>query len=253
MNATGELHSQLAPDGVRTITFGHPAHNSFPAHQLQALIAALDTSAQDDATRSILLTSVGDRTFCAGANLDELLAIVDQESAEQFFMGFANLILAMRRCPKPIVVVVQGKAIGGGVGIAAAADYCIATPAAAVKLSELSIAIGPFVILPALVRKLGLAAASEMSIDTEWHGAEWAHARGLYQRLCPTPAEARAAGLALAQRLAGHSLKASAELKQTLWHGTRHWPMLLAERASVSGRLVLTEEAKTALAAFKKK
>jgi len=253
MNPNGQLLSQLSSAGVRTITFGHPAHNSFPTHQLQALVAALDSASQDDATRSILLRSHGERTFCAGANLDELLAITGRESGQQFFMGFANLLMAMRRCTKPIVVAVQGKAIGGGVGIAAAADYCLATEAASIKLSELVIAIGPFVILPALVRKMGVAAASELSIDTEWHDAAWAQSKGLYQRVFPTNEEMFSAASTLATKLAAYSLQATAELKKTLWHGTDHWPALLKERAGVSGRLVLTEEAKKALAAFKRK
>lgn len=253
MTPNGQLLSQLSPVGVRTITFGHPAHNSFPAHQLRSLIAALDSASQDDATRSILLRSAGDRTFCAGANLDELLAINDQKSGQEFFMGFANLLLAMRRCRKPVVVAVQGKAIGGGVGIAAAADYCFATEAASIKLSELSIAIGPFVILPALVRKMGVAAASELSIDTEWHDAAWAQRKGLYQRVFTSNEEMYAAAGTLAVKLAAYSLLATSELKQTLWHGTNHWPSLLAERAGVSGRLVLTDEAKKALSAFKRK
>lgn len=253
MNSKGELLSQLSPNGVRTITFSHPAHNSFPAQQLQAVVAALDTAAVDEETRVIILRSAGERTFCAGANLDELLAITDQASAKAFFMGFANLILAMRRCPKPIIVAVQGKAIGGGVGIAAAADYCLATEAASIKLSELAIAIGPFVILPALIRKMGIAAASELSIDTEWHDAAWAHGKGLYQRVYPNAAELYAAAQALANKLAGYSLTAAAELKKTLWQDTHHWPGLLEERAGVSGRLVLGEEAKAALAKFKQK
>lgn len=253
MNPNGQLLSQLSPAGVRTINFGHPAHNSFPAHQLRALIAALDSASQDDSTRSILLRSHGERTFCAGANLDELLDITDQASGQQFFMGFANLLLAMRRCQKPIIVAVQGKAIGGGVGIAAAADYCLATEAASIKLSELAIAIGPFVILPALVRKMGVAAASELSIDTEWHDAAWAKRKGLYQRIFASNEEMFAAADALANKLAAYSLQASAELKKTLWHGTNHWPSLLEERAGVSGRLVLTDEAKEALSAFKRK
>lgn len=253
MNPRGELLSQLSPTGVRTITFSHPAHNSFPAHQLQAVVASLDTAANDDDTRVIVLRSAGDRTFCAGANLDELLAISDESNAKAFFMGFANLILAMRRCPRPIIVAVQGKAIGGGVGIAAAADYCLATEAASIKLSELAIAIGPFVILPALIRKMGIAAASELSIDTEWHDAAWAQSKGLYQQVYPTSTELYAAAQALANKLAGYSLTASAELKKTLWQDTRHWPGLLEERAGVSGRLVLGEEAKAALAKFKSK
>lgn len=252
MLTTGTIDQNDA-NGVRTLTFSHPSHNSFPGHQLSALIEAFDVAGQDDAVRAIILRSGGERTFCAGANLDELLAITNADNAKIFFMGFANLILAMRRCPKPIVVAVQGKAIGGGVGIAAAADYCLATEAASIKLSELAIAIGPFVILPALVRKFGVAAATEMSLDTEWHDAQWAHAKGLYQRVYTDPASLFAAAETLATRLASYSLKASAELKQTLWHGTDHWPALLDERAGVSGRLVLTEEAKAALAKFKRK
>lgn len=253
MNPQGELHSQLSSTGVRTIVFSHPAHNSFPAHQLAGVVAALDAAAKDDNTKVVLLRSGGTRTFCAGANLDELLAVSDEVRAKDFFMGFANLLLAMRRCPKPIVVAVQGKAIGGGVGIASAADYCLATAAASIKLSELAIAIGPFVILPALVRKMGIAATTELSIDTEWHDAAWAQAKGLYQKVFPTHEALNDAAAELTTKLAGYSLKASAELKKTLWHGTDHWPKLLDERAGVSGRLVLTEEAQRALSAFKKK
>lgn len=253
MNPNGELTSQLRHGGVRTITFGHPAHNSFPTHQLQALVAAISAAGDDSDTKAILLRSQGERTFCAGANLDELLAIEDETSGKEFFMGFARVILAMRACPKPIVVLVQGKAIGGGVGIAAAADYCLATEAASIKLSELAIAIGPFVILPALMRKMGVAAASELSLDTEWHPAAWAAERGLYQRVFATPAELSTAGNDLAEKLATYSPHAAKELKRSLWAGTRHWPGLLEARAGVSGKLVLTEEAKAALSKFKKK
>ena len=253
MNPTGELTSQISASGVRSITFGHPAHNSFPSNQLKALVAAISAAGDDEDTKCILLRSMGDRTFCAGANLDELLAIEDEATGKEFFMGFGRLLLAMRECPKPIVVAVQGKAIGGGVGIAAAADYCLATTAASIKLSELAIAIGPFVILPALQRKMGVAAASEMCLDTEWHTAEWAHEKGLFQRLYGTPAELYDAAMVLATKLAGHSSQASAALKQALWEGTRGWPYLIEERAETSGRLVLTEPAKAALAKFKKK
>ena len=253
MNPKGELTSQLSATGVRSITFGHPAHNSFPSNQLTALVAAISAAGNDEDTRCILLRSMGNGTFCAGANLDELLELKDAETAKEFFMGFGRLILAMRDCPKPIVVAVQGKAIGGGVGIAAAADYCLATTSASVKLSELSIAIGPFVILPALRRKLGLAATGELCLDTEWHSAEWAHAHGLYQRLYTTQTELDAAAAALTGKLAKHSLEAAKALKSALWEGTRGWPYLIEERAETSGRLVLTEPARAALAKFKKK
>jgi methylglutaconyl-CoA hydratase len=253
MNPNGEINSQLMPSGVRHITFSHPAHNSFPSNQLRAVVAAIDAAGNDEDTRCILLRSGGERTFCAGANLDELLAIDDRKGGKEFFMGFGNLLLAMRACPKPIVVAVQGKAIGGGVGIAAAADYCLATEAASIKLSELAIAIGPFVILPALRRKMGTAATSELCLDTEWHNAKWAHEKGLYQRLYPTYEELNTAAEELSTKLARYSPQASAELKKALWEGTRGWPYLIEERAEISGRLVLTAEAKQALAKFKKK
>lgn len=252
MNASGELSSQVQPNGVRTILFGHPAHNSFPSSQLKAAAAAIEAAGNDEATRCIVFRSQGERTFCAGANLDELLAIEEPVQAKEFFMGFARLILAMKNCPKPIIVAVQGKAIGGGVGIAAAADYCLATEAASIKLSELSIAIGPFVIMPALVRKLGVSAAGQMSWDTEWHSAKWAHQHGLYQRLLPNFVSLHQATDELAEKLAGHSPRAAAKLKETLWFGTSNWPKVLEERAEVSGSLVLSPDAKAALAKFKK-
>ena len=159
----------------------------------------------------------------------------------------------MAYCLNSVVILVKDKAMGGVVGIVAAADYSLATEAASVKLSEQAIAIGPVIILPALVRKMGVAAATELSIDTEWHDARWAQSKGLYQRLYATPSELTEAAQALTTKLASYSLKASGELKATLWHGTNHWPTLLEERAGVSGRLVLSEEAKAALSAFKTK
>ncbi len=240
-------------NGITTITFGHPAHNSIPSDLLADIVAAFDAAGSDPATRAVLLRSSGERTFCAGANFDELLSIEDFETGRAFFMGFASVILAMRRCPKPVVVAVQGKAVGGGVGIAAAADYCLATRYASVKLSELAIAIGPFVILPAVARKIGVAAATELSLDTEWHDPQWAADRGLFQRVFDTQEEMMTAARALCEKLAGYSPEASAQLKRTLWADTDHWPELLAERAGVSGRLVLGEAARTALNAFKGK
>jgi methylglutaconyl-CoA hydratase len=252
MNNTGQIDLSLT-DEVAHITFSHPAHNSMPSHLLAGLVATLDRAGSNDAIRSILLRSGGERTFCAGANLDELLAIEDAETGKAFFMGFASVILAMRRCPKPIVVAVQGKAIGGGVGIAAAADYCLATTAAQVKLSELAIAIGPFVILPALTRKMGVAAASELCLDTEWHGAQWAKDCGLFQRVYNDTETLYTEAEALARKLANYSPKATSRLKKSLWSGTDHWPQLLAERARITGSLVLEDEAKKALEKFKSK
>ena len=252
MTPNGSVISEPRAGFVR-ITFAHPAHNSMPSTLLAELVRHIDAAAEDAAVRAILIRSAGDGTFCAGANLDELLAIQDEQQGKEFFMGFANVILAMRRCPKPVVVAVQGKAIGGGVGIAAAADYTLGCRAAEVKLSELAIAIGPFVILPALVRKMGTAAAGELCFDTEWHEARWAREHDLYQRVYAGPEELFREARLLMLRLAKYSPGAARELKRTLWAGTDHWPELLAERAGVTGRLVLQADAKAALAKFKQK
>lgn len=239
--------------GFARIVFAHPSHNSMPSHLLAELVEKIDAAAANDAVHAILLRSAGEGTFCAGANLDELLAIGDEEAGRDFFMGFANVILAMRRCPKPIVVAVQGKAIGGGVGIAAAADYTLGCRGAEVKLSELAIAIGPFVILPALIRKMGVAAASELCLDTEWHDAKWARERNLYQHVYDGPEELFREARVFTKRLAERSPAALSRLKESLWEGTDHWPEELARRAAITGSLVLTDEAKTALARFKGK
>ncbi|MCP9237032.1 enoyl-CoA hydratase/isomerase family protein [Lewinella sp. JB7] len=252
MTQQGNITTELRM-GFARIVFSHPSHNSMPSHLLADLVRHIDEAAANPAVRAVLLRSAGDDTFCAGANLDELLAIKDEATGKDFFMGFANVILAMRRCPKPIVVAVQGKAIGGGVGIAAAADYTLGCKGAQVKLSELAIAIGPFVILPALIRKMGVAAASELCLDTEWHDSRWAREKGLYQRVYAGPEELFREARLLAKRLAEHSPAASSRLKQSLWSGTDHWPQELANRAAVTGTLVLTDEAKNALAKFKKK
>ena len=252
MSNQGSVISDPRDNWIRII-FSHPAHNSMPAHLLDELVRHIDAAGRNPEVKAILLRSAGEETFCAGANFDELMALQDEESAREFFMGFANVILAMRRCPKPIVVAVQGKAIGGGVGIAAAADYCLGCRAAQVKLSELAIAIGPFVILPALERKLGLAATSEMCLDTEWKEAKWAREKGLYQKVYDGPEELYRNARVFVIRLASRSTTAAAQLKRSLWSGTDHWPELLAERAGVTGNLVLQPDAKAALAQFKKK
>jgi methylglutaconyl-CoA hydratase len=249
---TGSITTEVRL-GFARIVFSHPAHNSMPSPLLAELVRHIDEAANNPAVGAIMIRSGGDGTFCAGANLDELLAIGDEESGRKFFMGFANVILAIRRCPKPIVVAVQGKAIGGGVGIAAAADYTLGCRGAQIKLSELAIAIGPFVILPALIRKMGAAATSELCLDTEWHDSQWAHAHNLYQRVYAGPEELFREARILTKRLGERSPSALHQLKRSLWAGTDHWPELLAERANVTGTLVLQDAAKEALAKFKKK
>ncbi len=241
-------------NGVMTIEFSHPQSNSLPGPLLEALAHAIHGAGNDHEVKVIVIRSSGERAFCAGASFDELKAIETAEQGLHFFSGFAHLINAMRKCPKFIIVRIQGKCVGGGVGIAAAADYAIAVEGAEVKLSELAIGIGPFVVGPAVERKIGLAAFSSLSIDaTMWRDAEWARRRGLYAELHGRVAEMDESIHRLASNLAHSNPEAMALLKANFWKGTEHWDQLLLERAAISGRLVLSPFSRTAIHSFKKK
>jgi methylglutaconyl-CoA hydratase len=241
-------------NGVRSIEFFHPQSNSLPGRLLEALTHEVHGAGNDPATRVIVLRSGGERAFCAGASFDELLAIENAEQGLEFFSGFAHLINAMRKCPKFIILRVQGKCVGGGVGLASAADYAIATEAAEVKLSELAIGIGPFVVGPVVERKIGPAAFSSLTIDaTNWRSAEWARRRGMYAEMHTSVAGMDEAIDRLAGKLAHSNPEAMALLKETFWKGTEHWDQLLLERAAISGRLVLSEFSRNAIGQFRKK
>jgi methylglutaconyl-CoA hydratase len=239
-------------NGVATITFYHPSHNSLPGLLLAKLAAAITEAGQNQVVKVLLLRSEGERTFCAGASFDELAAIENEEAGHRFFMGFANVINACRKCPKLIVGRVQGKAVGGGVGVASAVDYCFATKFANVKLSELAVGIGPFVVGPAVERKIGTSAMSQLAIDaTEWRSAQWAKDKGLYAEIYDD-AEAMDEAIAiLLQKLVKSNPEAMAMLKKIFWEGTEHWDQLLSERAGMSGKLVLSDFTRNAIAAFK--
>ena len=238
--------------GVAVITFAHPRSNSLPGAVLAELADTIRGLGNRSDVRVVVLGSAGDRAFCAGASFDELVAISDEAEGLRFFMGFANVINAMRSIPQLVIGRVQGKAVGGGVGVASAVDYCLATKHAAVKLSELAVGIGPFVVGPAVERKLGVSAMSQLAIDaTEWRSAEWAAARGLYASVYDDATALDVAVEALAGRLAASNPEAMAEMKATFWRGTEDWDDLLAERAAISGRLVLSDFTRQAIARFK--
>jgi methylglutaconyl-CoA hydratase len=247
----GSVTLQVNHAGAATIRFFHPAQNSLPSALLAALTAAIVQAGADATVKVIVLQSEGNRTFCAGASFDELLRISNAEEGTAFFNGFAGVINACRKVPKLIIARVQGKAVGGGVGLACAADYVLATTAAAIKLSELAIGIGPFVISPAVVRKIGMAAFSQLTIRaTEFQTAEWARQQGLYNEVYDTQEELDAATATLVNQLAGYHPEAMANLKQILWEGTENWDELLQERAAISGRLVLSDFTQQALRRF---
>jgi methylglutaconyl-CoA hydratase len=244
-----ETHGNIA-----TIEFFHPQSNSLPGVILGNLARAITEAGNIDDITVIILRSAGEKAFCAGASFDELVAISTDEEGKKFFSGFANVINAMRKCPKFIIGRIQGKAVGGGVGLASSVDYAFATEEAYVKLSELAVGIGPFVVGPAVQRKTGLSCFSQLAIDaTEWRSAEWAKSNGIYAEVYRSIEQMDEAIQTLAVRLSKSSPEAMAELKTIFWQGTEHWDTLLTERAAISGRLVLSDFTRNAINKFKAK
>ena len=235
--------------GVGTITFSHPKGNSLPGALLRELAACFDDAGARSDVAVVVLRRGGDGPFCAGASFDELRSIETAEQGTEFFSGFAHVLLAMRRCPRFVIARVQGKVAGGGVGLVAASEYAIATDAAAVRLSELAVGIGPFVVGPAIEHRIGRGPYAALAVDFEWRDAAWGERCGLYARL--TAARALDSDVdALARRLAAANPVAMAEMKRVFWEGTDHWSTLLLERAAISGRLVLSDHTRRAIAAF---
>ena len=229
-------------NGIGIIEFFHPKSNSLPSHILSQLAKIITEAGENSEIKVIILRSGGNRVFCAGASFDELLTIKDENQGKQFFSGFANIINSARKCPKFILGRIQGRSIGGGVGMAAATDYCFATKFASVKLSELAIGIGPFVVGPSIERKIGLSAFGQLTINaTEWHSAEWAKEKGLFAEVYDTVEKMDAAILILAEKLALSNPDSMKGLKQVMWEGTEHWDNLLLERAAMSGKWVLSD------------
>jgi methylglutaconyl-CoA hydratase len=246
------VRTEVDERGIGTVEFFHPASNSLPGHMLRGLASAISDAGTRDDICVIVLKSGGDRAFCAGASFDELVAISNEDEGLHFFSGFAMVINAIRTCPKFVIGRVQGKTVGGGVGLAAAADHCFATQFASVKLSELAVGIGPFVVGPAVERKLGVSGMATLAIDAKsWKSAQWAADHGLYSEVFDTAEALDEAVDRLAADLASSHPEAMSELKRVLWEGTEHWGDLLNERAAISGRLVLSDFTRNAIAAFK--
>jgi methylglutaconyl-CoA hydratase len=250
MNGNVSIQNQ---NGIATITFFHPQSNSMPGTLLRNLAQTITESGNNADIKVIILQSSGDKSFCAGASFDELIGIENFDQGKYFFSGFAAVINAMRKAPKFIIARIQGKAVGGGVGIAAAADYTVAHTSAQVKLSELAVGIGPFVVGPAVERKLGTSAFSQLAINaTAWQSAEWAQVHGLYTHVFNEIAAMDSAIETLSNTLAASNPQAMQMLKQIFWQGTEHWDHLLVERAQMSGTLVLSDFTRNAIQAFKK-
>lgn len=252
MDQLGTINTVIK-DKIATISFHHPAGNSFPSHLLQKLTAELNTLSTNSDISVIVLMSEGNGAFCGGASFDELVSINELESGTRFFSGFANVINSMRKCSKLIVGRIHGKAVGGGVGLAAACDYTFATKDALVKLSELAVGIGPFVIAPAVERKVGLQGLTEMTLNPQtWKSAEWAEKQGLYANVSEDASQMDERIQTFCLRISNYNPEALADMKKVLWEGTDHWSSLLYERAAISGSLVLSDYTKNFLSEFRK-
>lgn len=236
---------------ITTIEFYHPKGNSLPGTLLKGLAEAITKTGSDPESNVIILRSRGEKAFCAGASFDELLSINDFETGKRFFMGFANVINAIRTCPKFVVTRIQGKVVGGGVGLAAASDYVLAHETASLKLSELALGIGPFVVGPAVERKTGTGAFSTLSIDADWRNALWAKKHNIYKDIFETHEALDESVQKLAARLATFSPEAMKAMKKILWEGTEHWDSLLEKRAEISGKLVLSKHTRKKIQEFK--
>ena len=240
MNETGYVKTEYL-EGIKKITFFHPKGNSLPSELLTALACEITLSGKEPESRVIILQSEGEKVFCSGASFDELLSIKTHEEGRTFFLGFGNVILAMKNCPKMIIGRIQGKIVGGGLGIVSACDYTIAHQSASVRLSEFSLGIGPFVIASAVARKMGTAAFSRLTTDTEWYDSHWAKQNGLFYDVVDSIEELDNKVNKLSAKLAGYSPQAAGELKKLLWHGTDDWEQLIQQRAETVGNLVLSD------------
>jgi methylglutaconyl-CoA hydratase len=241
-------------NGIAEITFSHPQSNSLPGDLLRTLAAEIEMAGKDQLVKVILMKSEGEKTFCAGASFDELISIKTFDEGKLFFSGFAAVINAMRKAPKFVVARVQGKAVGGGVGLASAADITFAHESASVKLSELAVGIGPFVVGPAVERKIGKSAFAELTINaTEWRTAAWAKEKGMFAEVFGEIIDLDKAIDTLCEKLMQSNPEAMTKLKKIFWEGTEHWDTLLAERAAMSGELVLSEFTRRAIEKFKAK
>jgi len=250
--SNGSLYTNIQ-NKIATVEFYHPASNSMPSELLSRLTNTFNELSSNNEVHVIIFKSEKDTTFCAGASFDELIKISNLEEGKEFFLGFANVINAMRNCSKLIIGRVQGKAVGGGVGLAATCDYCFATEQASIKLSEFTIGIGPFVIAPTVERKIGVSALSELTLDaTHWKTAYWAQQKGLFARVFETIKDMDAEVEDLALKISKYNPEALMKMKKTLWKNTENWDELLKERAEISGKLVLSEFTRNALKKFKK-
>ncbi len=245
--------NQEIKNNISEITFGTQKSNSLPGEILELLAETILESGKDQSVKAILLKSEGEKAFCAGASFDELLEIEELEKSKIFFGGFAKVLNAMRSCGKLVIVRVQGKTTGGGVGIACAADYCFATKDSAMALTELNLGIGPFVIGPFVERKVGKSAYSAMSIDADFRSADWCEKHDVYHSVSENISEMDEEIKAFMEKLSTRSSEALALIKKVSWEGTEHFAQLMPERILMSASLILEDSAKENIGKIKER
>lgn len=238
---------------IATLTFYHSKSNSLPPNLLKELTEKFNQLSDDENVNVVVLRSEGDKAFCAGASFDELIKINNFEDGKEFFMGFARLINAVRKCKKIVIGRIHGKVVGGGVGLVSVCDYSFASENASLRLSELALGLGPFVVGPPIERKIGKEAFVEMSLDCQWRSAEWAKQQGFYHDVFNTIEQLDENLQNFTNQLSERSLDALTSLKKVFWEGTDHWDELLEERAENSGRLALSDYTKKFIEDFKSK
>ena len=251
-NSTDGYVNSSTAGAIATVTFHHPKSNSLPGHVLRDMAKAIEDAGKKQDVRVVILRSDGDKAFCAGASFDELVSIDSKEKGLEFFSGFALVINAIRKAPVFVIGRIHSHTVGGGVGLACAVDVAYAHESASARLSELAIGIGPFVVGPAVERKTGPGTFGVLSATpTLRRSSAWCEQRGIYAEVFPSIEALDARIDAHAKELAAYSPEAMAELKKVMWRGTEDWDTLLPERAAISGRLVLSEFTRNAIARFK--
>lgn len=243
----------IVENHIAKITFGTPKSNSLPGEILEKLASTLLEEGAKNEVKAILLQSAGEKAFCAGASFDELLEINDLETSKIFFGGFAKVLNSMRNCKKIVVVRVQGKTTGGGVGIACGADYCFATQEAALALTEINLGIGPFVIGPYVERKIGKSQFTAMAIDAEFRSALWAKEHSIYHSVSESIEEMDLQLSDFLNKLSTRSDEALSLIKKVSWEGTEHFDQLSPERIVMSASLILEKSAKERIESIKEK
>lgn len=210
------LESEPAP-GIVRLALNRPAQrNALDAALIAALHGAVLAHGARAATRVLLIAAEG-TAFCAGADLNAMLALGRGERAASVADAerLAMLLLAIRDCPKPSIAVVQGPAFGGGMGLAAACDLAVGSGEARFRLPEVQLGLVPAVISPYVLEAIGLRQARRYFLSGEPIGAERACALGLLHAVVAA-GELDAEALRLGREVALGGPHALAECKRLI-------------------------------------